>query len=305
MQPEPIMLHALRRLRLPSLRRGLGLLIAVGGAGVLLHDAWQWLFEADPRIRQALYSGCIAAAATAAGCVPLLFARRLSTRISDTLQGFGAGVMLAACAFSLLIPGIQAARDQGLSAENASGLVGCGVLLGAGLLLLLERYLPHEHFIKGQDHVHQTAHRLKRIWLFVFAVYLHNLPEGLAIGVAWGGGDAASAAALASGIAIQDIPEGLVIATALLSAGYSRRMAIGWAMASGLIEPVGALLGAAVVTLSSSLLPWGMAFAAGAMLFVISHEIIPESHRQGHETFATTGLMLGFVLMMMLDTVFA
>ncbi|MGC3982056.1 MAG: ZIP family metal transporter [Steroidobacteraceae bacterium] len=299
------MLIALYSLCIQSPRRGLGWLIALGGALILLHDAWQWLIECDPRIRQALLSGCIAAAATAAGCIPLLFARGLNARLADTLQGFGAGVMLAASAFSLLLPGLQAARGHGLSALQASSLIGAGVLLGAGLLLLLERYLPHEHFIKGQDHVRQSAHRLKRIWLFVFAIYLHNLPEGLAIGVAWGGSEPASAMALGTGIAIQDIPEGMVIATALLSAGYARRVAIGWAMASGLIEPIGALLGAAVVTLSNVLLPWGMAFAAGAMLFVISHEIIPESHRQGHEASATTGLMLGFVLMMMLDTIFA
>ena len=114
--------------------------------------------------------------------------------------------------------------------------------------------------------------------------------------------DEARAAALATGIAIQDVPEGLVIALALCAAGYGRALAAGIGVASGLIEPVGAVLGAAIVTLSSTLLPWGLAFAAGAMLFVVSHEIIPESHRRGNERWATGGLLVGFVLMMFLDT---
>jgi ZIP family zinc transporter len=138
----------------------------------------------------------------------------------------------------------------------------------------------------------------------VFAIYLHNLPEGLAIGVAYAV-DAAQGLVLASGIAIQDIPEGLVVALALIAAGYGRRHAVLVGVASGLIEPVGAALGASVVMASPLLLPCGLGFAAGAMLFVVSHEIIPESHRQGHENFATTGLMLGFVLMMVLDTALA
>ena len=159
-----------------------------------------------------------------------------------------------------------------------------------------------EHFIKGQDHEHSRARALKRTWLFVFAITLHNLPEGLAIGVAYGGTDATAAGVLTTGIAIQDVPEGLVIALALRAAGYRRRWAVLLGAASGLVEPLGAVLGAAVIAWSTQLLPWGLAFAAGAMLFVISHEIIPESHRAGHERFATGGLLLGFVLMMVLDT---
>ncbi|MNI31588.1 zinc transporter ZupT [compost metagenome] len=131
---------------------------------------------------------------------------------------------------------------------------------------------------------------------------MHNLPEGLAIGVGYAGGDPVAGTALATGIAIQDIPEGLVVAVALLAAGYTRTFAVALGMLSGLVEPLGAVLGAAIVGWSAMLLPWGLGFAAGAMLFVISHEIIPESHRKGHEVYATCGLMLGFVLMMLLDT---
>ena len=136
----------------------------------------------------------------------------------------------------------------------------------------------------------------------MFAIALHNLPEGLAIGVGYAGNDGLRGNALATGIAIQDVPEGLVVAVALLAAGYKRWIAVGLGMASGLVEPLGAVLGASIIGWSAALLPWGLGFAAGAMLFVISHEIIPESHRKGHEAYATSGLMIGFVLMMLLDT---
>src|SRR5690606_5918748 len=131
---------------------------------------------------------------------------------------------------------------------------------------------------------------------------LHNFPEGLAIGVAYSGTDAIGARALATGISIQDVPEGLVVAAALRRVGYSRVKSVSLGAASGLIEPLAAVLGAAVIGLSATLLPWGLAFSAGAMLYIISHEIIPESHRAGHETYATGGFMLGFVMMMVLDT---
>ena len=238
----------------------------------------------------------MAALATALGTLPVLLSQRLSERAQDTLFGFGAGVMLAACAFSLIIPGLHAARGAG-----AGATVGGAILLGALVLLWMERLLPHEHFIKGVEGA-PASRTLQRTWLFVFAIALHNLPEGLAIGVAHAGGDPLRANALATGIAIQDVPEGLVVAMALLAAGYRRALAVGLGMASGLVEPLGAVLGAAVVSASASLLPWGLGFAAGAMLFVISHEIIPESHRKGHEAWATGGLMVGFVVMMLLDT---
>ncbi len=275
--------------------------IAIVLAGVLVLGAQFWQFAASrPVVLQALTGGSVAALATALGTLPIVFSQRLSDRAQDTLFGFGAGVMLAASAFSLIIPGIAAARAAGAGAWGAGGIVGGAILLGALALLVLDRVLPHEHFIKGQEG--RSAQVLRRTWLFVFAIALHNLPEGLAIGVGFAGGDALRGSALATGIAIQDVPEGLVVAVALLAAGYRRSFAVGLGMASGLVEPVGAVLGAAIVSGSAALLPWGLGFAAGAMLFVISHEIIPESHRKGHEAFATGGLMVGFVLMMLLDT---
>jgi len=284
-----------------TLRRLLGIGIVVLGLFAMLQALWQHLQSDYPApVFDAFLAGSMAAAATALGALPVLFSQRLSDRVQDSLFGFGAGVMLAASSFSLIIPALAAAKGQGASAWTAGAIVGGGILLGAGMLLLMERYVPHEHFIKGVEG--HAARAMRRTWLFVFAIVLHNLPEGLAIGVAYAGTDPLHAGALATGIAIQDVPEGLVVAAALAAVGYKRSTAVLIGMASGLIEPVGAVLGAIVIGLSASLLPWGLAFAAGAMLFVISHEIIPESHRKGHEAFATGGLMIGFVLMMLLDT---
>lgn len=272
----------------------------------LPHARYAPASASDPRMSMtpvlaATLGGCAAAAATALGTVPALFARNIDQRTQDTMFGFGAGVMLAASAFSLALPGIAEAQRQGAGPWAAGTLVGVAILFGAAALVLLERVLPHEHFIKGPEG--HPSLRLKRAWLFVFAICLHNLPEGLAIGVGFGPG-LAHGVALTTGIAIQDLPEGLVVAVALMAAGYGRRWAVSVGMASGLIEPVGALVGAGVVIDYPMLLPVGLGFAAGAMLFVVSHEIIPESHRQGHEHFATGGLMVGFVLMMLLDTAF-
>lgn len=281
-------------------RQWLGFAVVIAGAIAAGWSLWQQIAHADPRIAQALLAGLMAAGATALGTLPVWLRYETSDRARDTLLGLGAGVMLAASAFSLVVPGLAAAGARGAGPWGAGLVVGAGILLGAGLLLALDRALPHEHFIKGVEGARARA--LKRTWLFVFAVSLHNLPEGLAIGVGYAGTDPFGASALATGIAIQDVPEGLVIALALRGVGYGRGLAVLLGAVSGLVEPLGAVLGAAVVTLSAALLPWGLAFAAGAMLWVVSHEIIPESHRQGHESWATGGLMVGFVLMMLLDT---
>lgn len=290
------------RRRAWRLRTQLGLAISLAGALVLLARTWNALQD-DPVVMAALVGGSLAALATALGTIPILLSRRPSERLQDTLFGFGAGVMLAASAFSLVIPGLQAARATGAFGGGpwaAGGVIGIAILAGAGALLLLDRLLPHEHFIKGREGA--AARKLRRTWLFVIAIALHNLPEGLAIGVGYAGSDSMRANALAMGIAIQDLPEGLVVAAALLTAGYRRAFAVGLGIATGLVEPLGAVAGAAIVSGSAALLPWSLGFAAGAMLFVISHEIIPESHRKGHEAHATTGLIVGFVLMMILDT---
>jgi ZIP family zinc transporter len=271
--------------------------------GLLAYFLPSAAFTEQSDIAGAFRGGMLAACATAAGTLPVLLSRPFSQRTYDTMLGFGAGVMLAASAFSLIIPALAAAKSAGADAWTAAGMAGCGIMLGSMMLLLIEKLVPHEHFVKGVE-----GHRglvLKRTWLFILAIAVHNLPEGLAIGTAFAGGDSGAANALATGIAIQNIPEGMVVALTLRGVGYSRFGSAAVGILSGLVEPAAAVFGAALIALSASLLPWGLSMAAGAMLFVISHEIIPESHRKGHESFATTGLMLGFVLMMMLDTALA
>ncbi|MGQ9365712.1 ZIP family metal transporter [Azospirillum sp. ST 5-10] len=245
-----------------------------------------------------LAGSAAAGAATGLGALPVLVIRDLSQRLQDTLLGFAAGVMLAASFFSLIVPGLDAAREQGFGGSAAAGIVIAAILMGALALGLINRYAPHEHFVSGPNG-HATA-RVRRIWLFVVAITLHNFPEGLAVGVGYGGGEQ-EGHALALAIGLQNMPEGLAVATSLASLGYGRLVAVGLALATGLVEPFGGLLGAGVVSVSQPLLPWGLGFAAGAMLFVISNEIIPETHRKGHESLATSGLMVGLALMMFLD----
>ncbi len=283
-----------------AVRRWVGFSIVSVGVVLLLLNVYTRLLANDPHMKGALLGGLLAAGATALGTLPVVLTRTFSQRVNDTMLGFGAGVMLAATSFSLIIPGLAIAGDQGAGPWGAGAIVGSGILLGALLLLLIDRAVPHEHFVKGVEG--KRAKKFKRVWLFVLAITLHNVPEGLAIGVAFAGPDLVGAKALAVGIAIQDIPEGLVVAVALVAVGYSRALSVGIAMLSGLVEPISAVLGVALIGISVSLLPWGLAIAAGAMLFVVSHEIIPESHRRGHEAWATGGLLVGFVMMMLLDT---
>jgi ZIP family zinc transporter len=250
-----------------------------------------------------VYLGFIASlaagVATGVGALPVLFVRNISQRFQGAMLGFGAGVMLAATSFSLIVPGIEAAHTTYGSEFGAALVIGIGMFTGGFFLWLSDKYSPHEHFISGPEGA--DPKNLKRVWLFIIAITLHNFPEGLAVGVGFGSGDIANGVALAIGIGLQNMPEGLVVAVALLSERYSVARAIGIALLTGLVEPIGGLIGAGVVSIAEPLLPWGLGFAAGAMLFVISDEIIPESHRKGFEKEATIGVMIGFVVMMFLD----
>ncbi len=271
--------------------------LLVAGLAMLL--AWA-VIAGETHIAYATAASLAAALATAVGAAPIFAARAISQRAQDVMLGFGAGVMLAASAFSLIVPGIAAAETLWGSRTLAAALAAGGILAGALALWAADRHVPHAHFIKGREGAATRRHT--QVWLFVFAITLHNFPEGLAVGVSFGSGQFADAASLATGIGIQNMPEGLAVAVALAAVGYARGAAFGIAAVSGLAEPVAALVGAAVVTLMQPMLPLALTFAAGAMLFVISHEIIPESHRNGHEQAATLGVIGGFVAMMVLDT---
>jgi zinc transporter, ZIP family len=239
---------------------------------------------------------------TTAGALPILIGRSVSRRTTDAMLGFAAGVMLAASFFSLILPGIGIATAQFGEGYAPAAIAVGGVFLGIALIFVLDASLPHEHFIKGREGPEAVA--LKKIWLFVLAITIHNMPEGLAVGVGFGGGDILAGSKLAIGIGLQNAPEGLAVAVALMSHGYSKSYAFLVASLTGMIEPVAGLAGAVAVSLSQALLPWGMTLAAGAMICVISQEIIPETHRHGHQKAATIGLGAGFMLMMFLDVAF-
>jgi ZIP family zinc transporter len=242
----------------------------------------------------------MAAAATALGTLPILLSQNFSNRTYDSFLGFGAGVMLGATAFSLVIPALAAAKAGGAGSWGASLSVGAGIMLGAALLLVLDRCISTDGIPAHDDP--RTSHSLKRAWLFVWAVALHNLPEGLAIGVAYAGVEVEKANSLAAGISIQDVPEGLVVALALRTVGYGRGLSAALGVASGLIEPVAAVAGAVLIGISAGLLPFALAAAAGAMLLVIVNDVVPEAQQNGNGTWASVALVFGFILMTVLDT---
>jgi ZIP family zinc transporter len=244
----------------------------------------------------------IAGLGTGVGALPMFLLPTLSPKAEDLLLGFSAGIMLAATFFSLIQPGLEAAAAES-AFMNPAVLITLGVFAGALGLWLLHNRVPHEHLLMGRQGPADVD--VSGMWLIVLAITLHNFPEGLAVGVGFGTPDLGNAVGLMVGIFVQNMPEGLVVAVALLAAGYTRLRAFWLALLTGLVEPVGGLMGAAAVGLVAGLLPWGLAVAAGAMLFVISNEIIPETHRRGHEASVTFALLGGFGLMMWLDNALA
>ena len=230
--------------------------------------------------------------ATGLGALPNLFLKHTSANIMDGLLGFSAGIMMGATSFSLIIPAIKLSN---------AWITSIGIILG-GIFLAFANFLtPHLHTISGRE---GPPKNISRVWLFIFAITIHNFPEGLSVGIGFGTGNFSEGLSLTMGIGFQNIPEGLAVALALTREGYGRLLSVGYATLTGLVEPIGGLLGAGVVTLAHQLLPWGLAFAGGAMLFVISHEIIPETHRRGHPIEATFGVLLGFIVMMIFDNIF-
>lgn len=256
--------------------------------------------EARAAFRLALLGGLAGFAATALGALPAVLLRGIPARVEDSMLGLAAGMMLAASSFSLILPGLAAGEQLTGSAAQGGGLVVLGMALGVLLMLGLDEFTPHEHDKTGP--CGPGNERVSRVWLFVLAIALHNLPEGMAIGVSFSRGDLTVGLPLTAAIALQDIPEGLAVALALRSAGLASLTAVLIAAASGLLEPLGALLGVGLTSGLAAAYPIGLGLAAGAMIFVVSHEVIPETHRNGHQTPATIGLMAGFALMMILDT---
>ena len=290
---------------LPSLN-GRVLRYLLGGAilfcgGLLLFGQSAALIDqsVQPQLMRAMQAGLLCATGTALGALPVLFMGELSQRWRDSLLGFGGGVMLAATVFSLLTPALDVAAEQGFTPWGAGVMASIGLLLGAAALLGLGKLLEERRYLSDPQ-----AGPGPGALLFVIAIMLHNVPEGMAVGVAAGAG-LAGAGGLAIGIALQNVPEGLIVALVLASAGVSRGKAVLIGAASGLVEPLFAVLCAWLVSVSQVLLPWGLALAAGAMLFAVIHEIIPESHGNGHRGDASLALTAGFCVMMVMDTALA
>ena len=266
--------------------------------------AADWLLSLHP-VLQALLATTFTWGLTAVGAALVFFTKRMSRRLLDAMLGFSGGVMIAASYWSLLAPAIEHARDNVLPAWLVAAI---GFLLGGACLLALDKLLPHLH-LGFEDH---EAEGRRTTWhrsiLLVLAITMHNIPEGLAVGVAFGGAAAglpassvAGAVALAVGIGIQNFPEGVAVAMPLRREGVSRLKSFWYGQLSAVVEPFAGVAGAAAVMAFRPILPYALAFAAGAMIYVVVEELIPESHRAGNVDLATVSLLFGFTVMMVLD----
>lgn len=264
----------------------------------------EFLQESHPVVA-ALTAGIFTWAMTAFGASMVFFTQRVNERLLASMLGFSAGVMVAASFWSLLNPAIEMAREM----PGPSWLPAVtGFLLGCGFLSLADRFLPHVHLDRSVEQAEGIKTNWKRTTLLVFAITLHNIPEGLAVGVAVGAAAShveathmTAAIALAIGIGIQNFPEGLAISMPLRASGFSRRKSFMAGQWSGVVEPLAAMVGAAAVFLVKPILPYALAFAAGAMIFVVIEELIPESQSGDHGDIATFGFVIGFAVMMLLD----
>lgn len=234
--------------------------------------------------------------ATIFGSIIGFLFKKISHKFSDIVLSFAAGVMLSAAVLGLIIPSVDYGGKYGLVITIV------GIFVGALCLNLIDKLVPHLHKIVGTDiEEHKNNANLSKVLLFVTAIAIHNLPEGIAAGVGFGTGNTTDALMIAGGIALQNIPEGMVIIGPMLSAGVSPKRTFMCAMATGLIEVVGTLLGYFAVSVSSAILPFALAFSGGTMLYVISDEMIPETHAHGSERGATYALLVGFCVMLVSD----
>ena len=221
--------------------------------------------------------------------------KNISHKFSDIVLSFAAGVMLAAAVLGLILPSLDYGGQFGILITIV------GIFAGALCLNLIDKLVPHLHKLVGPDLEPHNNANLSKVLLFVTAIAIHNLPEGIAAGVSFGSGDTTQALMIAGGIALQNIPEGMVIIGPMLAAGVSPKRTFLCAMATGLIEVVGTLLGFFAVSVASAILPFALAFAGGTMLYVISDEMIPETHAHGSQQGATYALLVGFCLMLLSD----
>lgn len=252
----------------------------------------EWFAALGP-LRQAAIGGLLTWSLTLLGTLPVLFVRRVDRRFMDGMMGAAGGIMVAAACWSLLVP----ALETGGALRAVAGLA-----LGAAATWLLDRAIPHLHPEFPDEATAEGPHvTWRRSTLLIAAITIHNLPEGLAVGLGFGSGDLGRAAALAAGIGLQNIPEGLAIALPLRRDGMGRGHALWYGQLSAAVEPLAAVAGAAFVVLASGALPYGLAFAAGAMLYVVVEELLPETTRSGNVNVATIGFLCGFTLMMALD----
>lgn len=233
--------------------------------------------------------------ATVIGAVIGFMFKKISHKFSDIILSFAAGVMLAAAVLGLVLPSLDYGGKYGLIITVA------GIFAGALCLNLMDKLVPHLHKLAGVDGEAHNNANVSKVMLFVLAIAIHNLPEGIAAGVGFGSGNTAEALIIAGGIALQNIPEGMVIIAPMLAAGVSPKRTFLCAMATGLVEVVGTLLGYLAVSVASAILPFALAFAGGTMLYVISDEMIPETHAHGSERGATYALLFGFCLMLVFD----
>ncbi|MBR4014332.1 MAG: ZIP family metal transporter [Clostridia bacterium] len=233
--------------------------------------------------------------ATVIGAIIGFAFKKVSHKFSDIVLSFAAGVMLAAAVLGLILPSVEYGGKFGIV------ITVIGIFAGALCLNLIDKLVPHLHKLAGTDIEAHKNKELSKVLLFVTAIAIHNLPEGIAAGVGFGSGDTSQALIIAGGIALQNVPEGMVIIGPMLASGVTPRRTFVLAMATGLVEVVGTLIGYFAVTVSSAILPFALAFAGGTMLYVISDEMIPETHAHGHERGATYALLVGFCLMLITD----
>ena len=225
--------------------------------------------------------------------------KNISHKFSDIILSFAAGVMLAAAVLGLIIPSVEYGERYGM--PLALLITVAGIFVGALCLNLIDKLVPHLHALAGVESEEHRNEGLGKVLLFVMAIAIHNLPEGIAAGVGFGSGDTSGAMIIAGGIALQNIPEGMVIIAPMLAAGVSKKRTLLIAALTGLVEVVGTLIGYLAVSISTIILPFALAFAGGTMLYVISDEMIPETHAHGAQRGATYALLSGFALMLCMD----